>query len=132
MNEDVVTFQTNDLYSKFGFNDGDILNSLLDYYNSEFFVRNGKVYDGGQALIKVVKFFIVPFINKKIKVYEVVSYHNPVRAEYTIKGFYDDGHLEPSHISVKKDDIYTLLYGNVFSKLLLRLRFIIKRIKGKY
>lgn len=67
-----MRFYPNSLLSKWGFHDGDILDDIA---------WDNKIEVDHDALIRIVKKYVIPKIKNKIKVFEIGTIHNPIRAE---------------------------------------------------
>jgi hypothetical protein len=67
-----VTFHTNGLYSKWGFNDGDLLDYLFPGLIPE---------ERHKLLFEIVQVLILPRLDQEVRVFYMPSSHNPVRAE---------------------------------------------------
>ena len=98
-----MKFSTNSLLSKWGFDDGDILDGLL--------YDNGLDVDAHKVLIKVVKTLLLAKIKQNVEVIEIHTIHNPIRAQ-TVDGVeinnYKYGHgdlLTPKVIDIDDDEI---------------------------
>ena len=74
---EVVEFYPDDLCSKFGFGDGDMLYELIEEHDLGV--------DHQELLIAVVERLVVPQIDREIETYTLPSLHNPIRAA-TIDG----------------------------------------------
>lgn len=71
-----VLLDSDSLFSKFGFCDGDLLDDFLwDEYGSDEPVEDHAV------LVHLVKKHLLPALPRVVKVYRMHSIHNPVRAE---------------------------------------------------
>jgi hypothetical protein len=62
-----------DLYSKWGFSDGDVNEEVC----SELGLRRWR----HEILIEMVRARLLPALPNKIEVYEISTHHNPIRAE---------------------------------------------------
>lgn len=94
-----MIFYTDSLLSKFGFGDGDMLDDLL--------FDNGINLDNDHDfLIKVVREHVLPAVKQQVDVYEIVTIHNPIRAERidgVLVNIYDDNKhikLDPEFVDV--------------------------------
>lgn len=77
-----ITLYARELCSKWGFQDGDILNDFV-------FDMNLDVY-GGDLLCECVEKYLVPLLPHGIKTKRVGSIHNPIRLDDNeFKGMYD-------------------------------------------
>lgn len=77
-----MTFYTTSLLSKWGFNDGDILDEFAADYDIELPNYSQESYPRAhQALIEVVKEHILPTLDQKVEVVCISCIHNPIRAE---------------------------------------------------
>lgn len=75
---------TDGLLSKWGFNDGDILDNLVDAYCEERDI-DWKVCDCHNIFQKLLTRYVLPKIQPKVEVEFLVTNHNPARAK-TING----------------------------------------------
>jgi len=73
----VIDFYPDDLCSKFGFGDGDMLFDLIEEHDLGV--------DHQELLIAVVERLVVPQIDVEVETYTLPSLHNPIRAA-TIDG----------------------------------------------
>lgn len=81
-----MIFHTNDLLSKWGFDDGDILNDFAFNNNLEFTNDPAESHSGShEALIKIVREHILPRLDQKVVVQTISCIHNPIRA-LTVNG----------------------------------------------
>lgn len=113
-----MIFYTSSLLSKWGFKDGDIFDDIL-YDN---FITMPEVtaepHDREhQALIHIVKEFILPKLDQKVEVVEICTIHNPIRAK-TVDGvnvedqWYDVNHttkITPEIIVVPDEIVFKIL-----------------------
>lgn len=104
-----VRFYTNGLCSKFGFNDGDLLEDVIEDLNDGVFIPalNHRV------LAAVVKEFVIPKLDQNVEIMEVETIHNPIRVS-KINGVeltYNQGDptLTPEYIDVSKDAIIKIV-----------------------
>ena len=74
---EVVDFYPDDLCSKFGFGDGDMLYELIEEHDLGV--------DHQELLIAVVERLVVPQLDVEVETYTLPSLHNPIRAA-TIDG----------------------------------------------
>ena len=128
MNDISIAFNTNDLACKWGFEDGDILNPYVDNYTymKKLCRSNCEGYASNHhALIKVVKFFILPKIDQKIIVKTFHSSHNPIRLDD--EKMTDSVELTPYVVNVKLKDIESLLIGNAWA----RFKLYVRRMCGR-
>lgn len=86
---DTITLQSDSLFSKFGFCDGDILD---DWWYWRFALASDgpqlapehELQDHGFAhalLIRLVEHHLLPALPRVIETYRISSIHNPIRAE---------------------------------------------------
>lgn len=78
--ERTIHFFGFDIYSKFGFGDGDAMREVC----SELGLR--RYYH--ELLIEIVRAKLLPLFPNKIEVYEISTCHNPIRSDYSFG--YDD------------------------------------------
>jgi len=74
---EMVDFYPDDLCSKFGFGDGDMMYELIQ--------EHGLGVDHQDLLIAVVERLVVPQLDVEVETYTLPSLHNPIRAA-TIDG----------------------------------------------
>ena len=119
-----MIFATNDLLSKWGFGDGDMLDDLLidfggyDYTDLTWFTKSDDVgpFHGFEhmVLIAAVCAYVVPKIDQRVEVFVVGTIHNPIRAhrvDGTLVASYDneDGvTLTPETVEVEDATILAL------------------------
>lgn len=81
---DTLTLHSASLLSKYGFNDGDEPDALLDELD-----RRGIAYpNSGEwhaALTRLVREHLVPALDQRVEVVEIETNHNPIRAQ-TVDG----------------------------------------------
>jgi len=81
-----MIFHTDSLISKWGFDDGDILENFAFNNNLEFEYDPDKSHSGSHsALIKLVCEHILPKLDQEVIVQEISCIHNPIRA-LTVNG----------------------------------------------
>lgn len=76
---DVLRLSSSSLLSKWGFQDGDEPEMVYDYCEA-----HGIDYsrlDWHATLIKLVRTYLLPALDQDVEVYEVITIHNPIRAE---------------------------------------------------
>ena len=108
-----MRFYPDDLTDRWGFYDGDIMNQLILEHNIQT-----KLYHK-DVLIHVIKEFILPKLDKEVKLYEnFSSSHNCAIAD-TINGIpasvftgESDGELKPEYIDVD-DDVLVEFIKNI-------------------
>lgn len=99
-----MRFQTNDLLSKWGFEDGDI----LGYHNG---------VDDHPALLEIARRFVLPKIHQRVAIRFLKTIHNPVRATHVdglpVEEFwYGDGNppkLTPEFVDVDDAVVESIL-----------------------
>lgn len=84
-----VYLDTNSLFSKFGFCDGDVLDEFMwDYEPAQGGRLTGK--PGSRVeflgfdhalLVRLVKKHLLPLVPRPVETYQICSIHNPLRAE---------------------------------------------------
>lgn len=87
-----ITLSSDSLFSKWGFNDGDVLDDIIyDAENAGRLHRNGYGSHNGLAhdtLIELVKTELLPELPRRVETYEICSIHNPIRAaEHEVHDF---------------------------------------------
>lgn len=96
MEQPTLTLYADGLCSKFGFNDGDWPEDLLEYW-----VETGVDLSGvewHEALRKLVRIHLIPAMEAAghtVEVYNIETVHNPIRARM-IDGVEYDGRRAPS------------------------------------
>jgi hypothetical protein len=81
MDEPHITLYSEDLLSKWGFNDGDDPEAWLDYCDA-----NGIDYNVVKfPLVDLVRRYLLPALEQAVAVVEVETIHNPIRVE-TVDG----------------------------------------------
>ena len=109
-----MTFHTNDLLSKWGFGDGDMLTDLLLDNNLEVPYSAERMRYDHVVLIEVVKTHVIPRIDASIVAVEYGSLHNPIRASEVngkeVDWFkYNEGiRLSPETVEVDDADILAI------------------------
>lgn len=104
-----MRFYTEGLLSKWGFEDGDILNELL--------LDNG-IEPKHSILVRAVRDKVLPLIQQKVVVFDIETSHNPIRAR-TVDGVevdhYNDNDiaLVPEYVDVPNDVILKLVFGQL-------------------
>lgn len=79
MSAETVSLFSEDLLSKWGFWDGDILNEVL----WDRALEEGVKPMGGDhhaVLVRAVREYLLPVLDQDVEVYEIVTSHNPIRA----------------------------------------------------
>ena len=102
-----IEFQSDHLLSKWGFDDGDLLVSLLKENGFPLIDSDDEFWDYFNRLVlcEVVEGFVCPQIENDIKPYRCLTSHNPMRV-YEIEGKHvgniskDEVKLEPEAIAV--------------------------------
>ena len=74
-----LILRADDLLSKWGFHDGDIPDGFLDYCDEQ-----GLTYpDDWHAILRgLVRTHLLPVLDQDVKVYDIETNHNPIRAEF--------------------------------------------------
>lgn len=73
------TLRSANLVSKWGFNDGDLDDALLDWLE-EHGIRYRDV-DDGEVLIWMVRTYLVPALEQDVELVEIETSHHPIRAD---------------------------------------------------
>lgn len=114
-----MIFYTNDLLSKWGFSDGDILDDFLWNNNISLPSYEGEDYSRShQALIHVVKTLIIPELDQRVAVTVIGCIHNPIRAvavnDRDVTGLWTRGCafelITPRTIEIPNDKILAILH----------------------
>jgi hypothetical protein len=74
--EEVLRLYTPDLTSKWGFHDGDLL--LVDARTRELLEATGA--DSHDLLVAIVRELVLPCLDQRIELVDLVTLHNPARA----------------------------------------------------
>jgi len=110
----MIVFDTDSLFSKWGFCDGDLLCELIFDVSEEMGVPSKNV-DFHQCLHKVLKKYVIPKIKNRLDIVFITTCHNPVRTR-TLDGvevdwfdpeWYENSglKLEPEVIAVDEDTV---------------------------
>jgi hypothetical protein len=113
--EPSLTLHTDDLLSKFGFNDGDDPEDWLDYCDA-----NGIDYNEIEfPLVQLVRQYVLPVLDQRVTVVEIETLHNPIRArtvdgievrgEDTVYG--DPIELTPETVTIPMAEVARLARG---------------------
>lgn len=109
-----MTFHTNDLLSKWGFGDGDMLTDLLEDNGLDMPYDMERMRYDHMVLVEVVKTYVVPPIKETVVVIEYNTNHNPIRASEVngkdVDWFkYNEGiRLSPETVEVDDAEILTI------------------------
>jgi hypothetical protein len=103
-----VTFVTDGLLSKWGFDDGDL---LMSFMNANGFSVGDYIH--GDLLVAAVRRFVLPRLEQRVEV--VSSLHNPIRAT-SVDGAAIDPYrpeacpvrLRPAEVQVSREDLIAL------------------------
>lgn len=74
----ILCLYSNSLLNKSGFNDGDIPDAILDYFDIHDIPYDNLNWH--VALHRIVKEYMLPLLTQKVEVTFIVTNHNPVRA----------------------------------------------------
>jgi len=107
-----LTLCSQGLLSKWGFNDGDMPEELMDYWDT-LGVDYSDI-DWRDALRKLVRTYLLPQLeaNHHITIYDIETIHNPIRAA-TVDGLEIDDtedtdiRLVPEHITIQYNAVAT-------------------------
>ncbi|AZM51783.1 hypothetical protein DMA15_03625 [Streptomyces sp. WAC 01529] len=77
MSEPCITLLSEDLLSRWGFNDGDDPEEWLDYCEARGIDYNEIDY----PLVDLVRRYLLPVIEQAVTVVEIETIHNPIRVE---------------------------------------------------
>lgn len=108
-----LTLYSQNLLSKWGFNDGDTPEHLMDYWDDQGIDYSG--IDWRQVLRRLVRDHLLPALTRhhRIEVYEIETIHNPIRAS-VVDGITIDAHemnrgltLNPESVDVPYPAIAT-------------------------
>jgi len=106
MSKSNLVLHADDLLSKWGFSDGDVLSDwvfdTLGRYDFE--------YENHKVLEELVKRFLLPELQKKVEISFISTIHNPVRAEMIDGEYYtnhynhdDDGLLGDVSVEITEE-----------------------------
>ncbi len=103
--KDTIRFYTDNLLSKWGFEDGDLLCDRLNSYPS--------LERRCELLWSVVESLVIPKIDQKVEVMRLITCHNPIRADKIdgkeINHYTDNGiKLTPEYVDVPISEIIKL------------------------
>ena len=101
MTDETVRFWTNGLLSKWGFDDGDLVDNFV------YTGWGGILCDHHQLLTEVVRRHVIPALDQKVETFEIDGIHNPIRAK-SVNGVEFDDHynshtpdlLTPEYVEV--------------------------------
>ncbi|WP_149180024.1 hypothetical protein [Streptomyces sp. TRM49041] len=100
--EPVITLRSDDLFSKFGFNDGARPDGWEEYVASRGFDPDEVRF----PLLALVRRYLVPALDQEVTVMDTGSFHNPARAA-TVDGvdFSDRRHEEYSGVKLTPETV---------------------------
>lgn len=78
--DEVLTLWSDDLFSKWGFNDGDLPDPVWDLIINENLDR--RTIHWRDVLCNLVKKYVLPLLDQEVGVYQMSTAHNPIRVEY--------------------------------------------------
>lgn len=106
----MIRLSVEDLRSKWGFADGDLLDDLLDEGGVEF-PKGGWLFDGvfdvhaygfsHCVLIDLVEKLLLPALPRKVRTYRVSTLHNPIRLE----DGEDVSGMEEAYVDLREEDV---------------------------
>ena len=98
--EDGIALYAADLWSKWGFNDGDMPDEVWDALEEEGI--DVLHLDWHRVLIDLVRTFLVPRLDVEVELQEIITSHNPIRSVDAGDYSYGDkiNEEEPSNVSV--------------------------------
>ena len=106
-----LRFFTDDIFSKFGFGDGDMLSNFLQ----ENEIKNNLFGDvEHKILYQLFVFHVKPYLNRKKKLVFVETCHNPIRAK---EDWLEDLADFESVVFVNPQYLYDIIDGNFFSSI---------------
>jgi len=102
--EEVLKFDTDHLLSKWGFQDGEMLNEYFPGEDEEQYQFSRWV------LCEVVEYYVCSQIENEIKPYRVATSHNPIRV-YEVEGVHvsdlaEPPNLQPLEVSLRLVEIF--------------------------
>ena len=113
--EPSLTLFSSSLLSKWGFNDGDAPDDVLDYCEEHGL---GWRIEWHPALVQLVRRFLLPVLDQDVTIAEIETNHNPIRAE-TVGGvdvtdcWYESSdcgpELTPEYVDIPMREILPLL-----------------------
>lgn len=105
------TLFSDGLLSKWGFHDG----GQFDDFEFEYSSPDGP--DAKTILVAAVKAYLVPQLKQSVNIVEIITSHNPIRAN-TVDGrevdWYNDNptiKLEPKSVEVSDEELFALFPG---------------------
>ena len=110
MDEPKLTLFSDGLLSKFGFNDGDAPDDVLDWLEAN---GHGWRIDWHTVLTALVERYLLPAIKQDVKIVHISTNHNPVRAQTVdgvdITGYYSDDledvELTPEYVEIPMSEV---------------------------
>lgn len=94
-----VTLKADDLYSKWGFGDGDALSDAFDEMNLGYLDLEH------ETLCLLVEDKLLPILPRPVKTYRIGSLHNPIRV--------DDDHLKDGSLEANAACSVTVTYEEI-------------------
>ncbi len=77
----VLRLHSASLLSKYGFNDGDLLNNVADWLEADG-IDYGVADDAWHPVLRrLVRDHLLPALEQEVVVYDIETSHNPIRAE---------------------------------------------------
>ncbi len=104
-----MVFNTSSLLSKWGFDDGDMLDEFCEQHYYEAFDKS--LQFDHELLCAVVKKHVIPKLDQKVEVITLRTIHNPIRVA-SVDGenvnVYEDGDIKltPSTIEVTDEQLH--------------------------
>lgn len=107
-----MRFYTADLWSKWGFSDGDILEPLMNRFCDE---QDVEWINDHPILIRVVQEFVLPRLDRTVEVVTLSTVHNPIRAKEYVDGlsWEPDPPLAPEYVDVPDEEILRLFRESI-------------------
>lgn len=106
-NVPTLTLFSDELFSKWGFNDGDMPDDVCDHLDEIYPVW--PILDWHKILVRLVKEHLLPILEQHVELVEICTNHNPIRAS-TVDGVdvsglwhsvhYGDPLLTPEYVDI--------------------------------
>jgi hypothetical protein len=108
--EPAITLYSDGLLSKWGFSDGDAPDAWLDYCDDHGI--DFSPVEWHSVLVKLVRRYLLPVLDQQVEVAEIVTIHNPIRAERVDGADVTDGwytepavHLTPESVTIPMSEV---------------------------
>lgn len=107
---DVLILHSRSLASKYGFNDGDEPDHLLDWLDVHHPEYDYATADWHPTLIRLVETYLLPALKEDVEILTIDTIHNPVRAA-RVNGndlVYEDD-LEEATVAIPFEDVWKVI-----------------------